>query len=71
MIGGQGNTFALLAVDAIVDSAVGLGLSATSFPSTHWLDPNSPDFSVHNPDEFIGQLFFHDPNLNSGNDHSV
>jgi len=29
-------------------------------------DPNSPNFSVTNPDEFVGQLFFTDPALNSG-----
>src|SRR5215831_12212676 len=34
--------------------------------SINALDPNSPNFSVKNPDEFIGQIFFTDPALNSG-----
>jgi hypothetical protein len=35
------------------------------------LDPNSPNFSVTNPDSYFGQFYFSDPNLNSGFNFSV
>jgi hypothetical protein len=34
--------------------------------SVNPLDPNSPNFAINFPDQFIGQVFFTDPNLNSG-----
>src|SRR5262249_9120820 len=35
--------------------------------SVNPLDPNSPNFTVTNPDDFsFGQVFFTDPALNSG-----
>jgi hypothetical protein len=34
--------------------------------SVNSLDPNSPNFAINFPDQFIGQVFFTDPNLNSG-----
>jgi hypothetical protein len=63
--GGDGTEFDLLAVNSFVDMAVLVRTFSDQF-SINPLDPNSPNFSVTNPDEFIGQLFFTDPALNSG-----
>jgi hypothetical protein len=66
VVGGQGNTFALLAVNSFVDMAVLVRTFSDQF-SINALDPNSPNFSVTNPDQSsTGQLFFQDPALNSG-----
>jgi hypothetical protein len=64
---GTGTEFALIAVNfaAGLDIAVSVRTFSNQF-SINPLDPNSPNFSVSNPDEFIGQLFFTDPALNSG-----
>jgi hypothetical protein len=63
--GGQGNTFDLIAVNSVVDIAVMVRAFGDQF-SVNPLDPNSPNFAINFPDQFIGQLFFTDPNLNSG-----
>src|ERR1700730_10362676 len=62
---GSGTEFSLIAVNAVVDIAVLVRTFSDQF-SISPLDPNSPNFSVTNPDEVIGQLFFSDPALNSG-----
>ena len=52
-----------------MSNVVDIGIVVRTFTgqfSINPLDPNSPNFSVTNPDEFIGQLFFTDPALNSG-----
>src|SRR5262249_20235642 len=59
------NTFDIIAVDSLVDIAVMVRTFTNQF-SINPLDPNSPNFSVTNPDQVIGQLFFSDPALNSG-----
>jgi hypothetical protein len=62
---GLGTVFSLLAVSNVVDIGIAVRTFTGQF-SINPLDPNSPNFSVTNPDEFIGQLFFQDPALNSG-----
>jgi hypothetical protein len=49
--------------------SLAIGLVVRTFSdqfSINALDPNSPNFFVKNPNEFIGQIFFTDPALNSG-----
>jgi hypothetical protein len=60
--GGQGNTFDLIAVNSVVDIAVLVRAFGDQF-SVNPLDPNSPNFAINFPDQFIGQVFFTDPNL--------
>jgi hypothetical protein len=60
-----GTEFSLIAVNSFVDMAV-LVRTLTNQFSINPFDPNSPNFSVTNPDEFGGQIFFTDPALNSG-----
>jgi hypothetical protein len=70
VVGGQGNTFDLIAVNSVVDIAVMVRAFGDQF-SVNPLDPNSPNFAIGFPDQFIGQLFFTDPNLNSGFNFSI
>jgi hypothetical protein len=64
---GLGTEFALNATNEAQGLDIGLVVRTFSDQfSINPLDPNSPNFSVTNPDEFIGQLFFTDPALNSG-----
>jgi len=64
---GEGTEFGLNATNEAQGLDIGIVVRTFSNQfSINPLDPNSPDFSVHNPDEFIGQLFFTDPALNSG-----
>ena len=65
VVGGQGNTFDLLAMNSFVDIAVLVRTFSDQF-SVNPLDPNSPNFAVTNPDQSTVQLFFTDPALNSG-----
>jgi hypothetical protein len=64
-LAGLGTEFSLGAVSNVVDIGIVVRTFTGQF-SINPLDPNSPNFSVTNPDEFIGQLFFSDPALNSG-----
>jgi hypothetical protein len=64
-VAGQGTEFALEAVNAVVEMAVLVRTFSDQF-SINSLDPNSPNFSAKNPDEFIGVVFFEDRALNSG-----
>ena len=54
---GSGTEFSLIAVNAVVDIAVLVRTFSDQF-SINPLDPNSPNFSVTNPDEFIGLFFW-------------
>jgi hypothetical protein len=64
---GEGTEFALNATNEAEGLDIGLVVRTFSDQfSINALDPNSPNFSVKNPDEFIGQIFFTDPALNSG-----
>jgi hypothetical protein len=60
---GTGTEFALNATNEAEGLDIGIAVSG-QFPINP-LDPNSPDFSVHNPNGVM-QLFFTDPSLNSG-----
>ena len=54
---GSGTEFSLIAVNSVVDIAVLVRTFSDQF-SINPLDPNSPNFSVTNPDEFIGLFFW-------------
>jgi hypothetical protein len=55
---GEGTEFGLNATNEAQGLDIGIVVRTFSNQfSINPLDPNSPDFSVHNPDEFIGQLF--------------
>jgi hypothetical protein len=59
--GGQGTEFGLLALNNVdIDIAVLVRTFTDQF-SINPSNPYSPRFSVSNPDQFIGQLFFSDP----------
>jgi hypothetical protein len=55
--GGNGTEFDLLAVNTFADMAVLVRTFSDQF-FINAFNPNSPNFSVSNPDQFIGQLFF-------------
>jgi hypothetical protein len=66
-LAGLGTEFSLGAVNEAAGLDIGIVVRTFSNQfSINPLDPNSPNFSVKNPDEFIGQIFFTDPALNSG-----
>src|SRR5262245_59728873 len=67
---GEGSTFDILAADSLADIAVGVHTFGDQF-SINPLDPNSPNFSVTNPDVYFGQFDFSNPALDSAFNFSV